>query len=174
MRIICEGPDGGGKTYWANRMQELYSHNTISSKDIPHTVPKTVEEMTYRIKLQEDFLLGVSYRNTILDRYSPISHMVYDRAVGRELVMPHNTFYDYIYGILSRPRTMILYFRPSNSDAVLKGLEAKPHKTKEWVDKVKDDWFKIRAEYDMLMLTLRDSYPVLIVDRFAPHHVEVF
>lgn len=178
MKIICEGPDGGGKTTWMENMVRGNPDNTIGSgkwerAGIPHGVPKTIDELNDRIDRQDEFLFHSGFRNSILDRYTPISQIVYDEVTGRALLLDHRTLYRRTEWCLSRG-VILVYFRPSEGEQVLDDLIVKAHKSEEWIERVKREWPVIRDKYDEVLLTLRDRYTILVYDRFSLSKLELF
>lgn len=174
MKIICEGPDGGGKSTWVQAMSEKFGTLCITSiGSINPGSPRTPSEVWTRMDEQDSVLSsGRLGRPAIVDRHTAVSQYVYDIATKRPNLVGKDLLLKRMHGFEKQGYT-IIFFNPSNMEAVLESLITKPHKPPEWIDKVKHDWPKIQEEYMILFEFLKAYVPIFEIDRFGTNSMEI-
>lgn len=139
--IIVEGPDGSGKSTLIKKLEESMG---IEAKH-DGGPPKTVGE------LEERLIHSPSHK--LLDRWSGISELVYGTVLRGKCMMPKHEIMQYIHD----HKPTIIYCRPPNGvlETNLIALErTKAHKSEEHCREVRERFWKIVEEYDLLMKVL--------------------
>lgn len=134
--IICEGPDGAGKSYTADFIKSAVSLPIFPTKG----PPKTPGEIIKRVKniLEMD--------NYIFDRFSLISEMVYGPTLRQVEIFDPSWL-----NRLDPSKYIVIYCRPPRDTIHSTLLRTKPHKSGDHVVSVNAKRDAIISEYDYIM-----------------------
>ena len=144
-RIVVEGPDGSGKSTYIK--QVLFNNRT---PQVQHNggPPKSIEDLLTRISAIYSAPDGY-----VLDRWAPISEIVYGSVLRPMPLLPVHSLLEHID--LHRP--LIVYCRPpmttllANATRIIQLAKEKDHKPDEHTKQVIENQVAIVQEYDVLM-----------------------
>ena len=142
--ILIEGCDASGKTSLARLIMKLDNNITYYASGGP---PQTRDDM---IRFCEDQLLLASKNRVIIDRATPISHVIYNS----EKLSFQDVEYlaDMCDEILRQPQCILVYCRPCNEHLLNpKSHEWKEYDTPEHIEKVLNNQARYIATYDQFM-----------------------
>jgi thymidylate kinase len=146
--IICEGPDGGGKSHLASKLALLLNWQRRICGGSAHN-----EEQFWRLIAEELFLP----EKVVCDRTVIISEYIYTRALKRQAIVSTDIATEQIRRLCLR-RPIFIYCRPSITllkdwakVSIPHQTNSKPYKSKEHCEAVLQNIEQIVKEYDALM-----------------------
>lgn len=149
--IIIEGPDLAGKSTIGKRITNLTDREVHHYGGPPTNAKSINNRISHSIKHPEK----------IFDRHSAVSERVYGPLRGFELMEPEQ-----LDSVLTSLNPLILFCDPGLDFLLnnIKYLKTKPHKEKEHVDKVKENYLKVYNSYQFVMSHLSTFLTVKRVD----------
>ena len=138
--VFLEGADGSGKTTLYQKLIDMGFRAGYHSGG----PPKDAEELLERFEMP----LGLT--PCVIDRYAPISEIVYKTALEERFVIPSPI----IHAWIGYCTPVIIYCRPSDRVIGHSDVVEKPHKSIEHVRKVQKHRTRIIQTYDNVMTNL--------------------
>lgn len=159
MVILIEGPDGAGKSTLAKSLGERFNAKVV------HGGGKTLNVADYMNRSIE-FLADCRQKELfICDRTTITSSEIYSPIMDGVHPAPPDVRQRFIADLCGNV-SMLIYCRPSISTLRrrLANLEAKSHKSQEYVDLVKERFDRIISSYDVFMDSLKGKVPLCWAD----------
>lgn len=131
MAIILEGNDSSGKSFLADRIGLPVYRSGGPPLNHSHML-RCLEEQQQAID-----------EGKVLDRITAISQQIYSAPLAVHV--------EALYRMLSKPRTLLVYCRPSDLDYALSKHQIKAYDTEAHLEKIVSNYHKISADYDHFM-----------------------
>lgn len=144
--IILEGPEGAGKSTLGLKL------STKLNLPLIHTGGPIISKEELHDRL--DSLEIMRCPDKIFDRLPLISELMYAPLQNREPFISRKSAIE----ILSYIGPTIYYCRLSDTDKMLdKMVDGKAHKSPEWMNTIREDYYDLVTEYDRLMDEIRQA-----------------
>ncbi len=148
--IFLEGPDGSGKTTLFEKLGAK-GFNLGYHSGGP---PKNVEEMLKRL------VTPIEYPAAVIDRYPPISELVYKTAFREDFLIPKPI----LKAWMQYTNPIIVYCRPSDEAIRNSPVQVKAHKPVEHTSKVRGNRQRIIEIYDRVLQELSMTTRIIQYD----------
>lgn len=151
--VVFEGPDGSGKTSFAEAFAKARGFSIMHMGG----PPQTELELLDRVRQQ----INAARHPIVFDRTPLLSEMVYGKALRGKPAIDQQWMRNlHLFDLL-------VYCRPSDSTILLHHHETKPHKPTKHVEEVRMELKNICFFYDQLIHQILEEeiIPVVILNR---------